>query len=44
VRQYGDGNRKVVGYLVGQGMKASGGSDNPMLFNRLLVERQEARS
>lgn len=41
VRQYHAGNRKVLGYLVGQCMKASGGSGNPKLFNRLLTERLE---
>ena len=41
VRQYHGGNRKVVGYLVGQCMKASGGSGNPKLFNKLLVQRLE---
>ena len=41
VRQYRAGNTKVLGYLVGQCMKASGGSGNPKLFNRLLAERLE---
>ena len=41
VRQYREGNRKVVGFLVGQCMKASKGSGNPKLFNQLLVERLE---
>ena len=40
-QQYRAGNRKVVGFLVGQCMKASGGTGNPKLFNRLLVERLE---
>ena len=39
VRQYRAGNHKVVGYLVGQCMKAAHGSGNPKLFNRLLTER-----
>ncbi|WP_130812571.1 Asp-tRNA(Asn)/Glu-tRNA(Gln) amidotransferase subunit GatB [Olsenella sp. Marseille-P4559] len=39
VQQYRDGNKKVVGYLVGQCMKASKGSGNPKLFNKLLAER-----
>ena len=38
-QQYHDGNKKVVGYLVGQCMKASHGTGNPKLFNKLLVER-----
>ncbi len=42
VQQYRDGNKKVVGYLVGQCMKASKGSGNPKLFNKLLTERLEA--
>lgn len=40
-QQYRTGNRKVVGFLVGQCMKASGGAGNPKLFNQLLVERLE---
>ncbi|MBR1829740.1 MAG: Asp-tRNA(Asn)/Glu-tRNA(Gln) amidotransferase GatCAB subunit B, partial [Atopobiaceae bacterium] len=43
VRQYQAGNRKVVGFLVGQCMKASKGSGNPKLFNQLLQERLEER-
>ena len=39
VRQYHDGNRKVVGFLVGQCMKASRGTGNPKLFNQLIRER-----
>ena len=35
-RQYRDGNQKVIGYLVGQCMKASRGKGNPKLFNELL--------
>jgi aspartyl-tRNA(Asn)/glutamyl-tRNA(Gln) amidotransferase subunit B len=42
VRQYREGNRKVLGYLVGQCMRAAGGSGNPKAFNRLLSERLEA--
>ena len=41
VRQYREGNRKVVGFLVGQCMRASGGTGNPKLFNRLLRDRLE---
>jgi len=40
-QQYRDGNKKVVGFLVGQCMKASKGSGNPKLFNRLLTQRLE---
>ena len=36
VRQYRDGNTKVLGFLVGQCMKASRGKGNPKLFNELL--------
>ena len=39
VRQYQDGNKKVVGILVGQCMKASRGNGNPKLFNQLLRQR-----
>jgi aspartyl-tRNA(Asn)/glutamyl-tRNA(Gln) amidotransferase subunit B len=39
VRQYRDGNKKVVGFLVGQCMKASHGTGNPKLFNQLLRQR-----
>ncbi len=41
VRQYQQGNTKVVGYLVGQCMKASRGTGNPKLFNQLLRQRLE---
>ena len=41
VQQYQEGNKKVVGFLVGQCMKASKGTGNPKLFNQLLVERLE---
>ncbi len=41
VQQYYDGNKKVVGYLVGQCMKASRGTGNPKLFNKLLTARLE---
>ena len=41
VRQYREGNKKVLGYLVGQCMKASKGTGNPKLFNQLLRERLE---
>ena len=39
VQQYKDGNTKVIGYLVGQCMKAAKGSGNPKAFNQLLAER-----
>jgi aspartyl-tRNA(Asn)/glutamyl-tRNA(Gln) amidotransferase subunit B len=39
VQQYHDGNEKVVGFLVGQCMRASKGSGNPKMFNQLLVRR-----
>jgi aspartyl-tRNA(Asn)/glutamyl-tRNA(Gln) amidotransferase subunit B len=41
VAQYKDGNTKVVGYLVGQCMKASKGTGNPKLFNQLLTAALE---
>jgi aspartyl-tRNA(Asn)/glutamyl-tRNA(Gln) amidotransferase subunit B len=42
VRQYREGNEKVVGFLVGQCMRAARGGGNPKLFRKLLVERLEA--
>lgn len=42
VAQYKAGNRKVVGYLVGQCMKASKGKGNPKRFNEMLVAKLEA--
>ncbi|WP_455137665.1 Asp-tRNA(Asn)/Glu-tRNA(Gln) amidotransferase subunit GatB [Thermophilibacter sp.] len=41
VQQYRDGNKKVLGFLVGQCMKAAKGSGNPKAFNRMLAERLE---
>lgn len=41
VQQYKDGNTKVVGFLVGQCMKASRGKGNPKLFNQLLSQKLE---
>lgn len=35
-QQYRGGNQKVIGFLVGQCMKASRGTGNPKLFNELL--------
>lgn len=35
-QQYRDGNQKVLGFLVGQCMRASKGQGNPKLFNELL--------
>lgn len=42
VEQFRGGNRKVVGFLVGQCMKESHGKGNPKLFNQLLTSRLEA--
>jgi aspartyl-tRNA(Asn)/glutamyl-tRNA(Gln) amidotransferase subunit B len=39
VAQYKGGNAKVIGYLVGQCMKASKGKGNPKLFNQLLAQK-----
>ena len=36
--QYRDGNVKVIGYLIGQCMRSSGGRGNPKLFKQLLAE------
>ena len=41
-QQYRDGNQKVLGFLVGQCMKASRGSGNPKRFNELLRAALEA--
>ena len=42
VQQYRDGNKKVLGFLVGQCMKAAKGSGNPKAFNKMLTERLES--
>lgn len=39
VKQYQDGKEKVIGYLVGQVMKASKGKLNPKQVNQLLCEK-----
>lgn len=39
VRQYREGNAKVIGFLVGQCMRESKGKGNPKRFNELLRER-----
>ena len=39
VAQYRAGKTQVIGYLVGQCMKASAGSGNPKLFRQLLADR-----
>jgi aspartyl-tRNA(Asn)/glutamyl-tRNA(Gln) amidotransferase subunit B len=39
VKQYRDGNRKVLGYFVGQVMKASQGKANPQQVNELLRKK-----
>lgn len=39
VRQYRDGNARVLGFLVGQVMRATKGQANPRLVNQLLGER-----
>jgi aspartyl-tRNA(Asn)/glutamyl-tRNA(Gln) amidotransferase subunit B len=38
-QKFRDGNEGVLGFLVGQVMKASGGSANPKLAQELLRER-----
>jgi aspartyl-tRNA(Asn)/glutamyl-tRNA(Gln) amidotransferase subunit B len=42
VEQYRGGNKRVVGFLVGQCMKDSKGKGNPKLFNQLLTAKLEA--
>ena len=39
VRQYGEGNHKVIVFLIGQCMKASRGAGNPKRYGQLLRER-----
>jgi Asp-tRNA(Asn)/Glu-tRNA(Gln) amidotransferase B subunit len=39
VEKFRAGNESVIGFLVGQVMKASGGSANPKLAQQLLRER-----
>jgi len=36
VKQYKEGNEKILGYFVGQVMKASGGKANPKVVNEIL--------
>lgn len=43
VQQYKDGNQKIIGYLVGQAMKASKGQGNPKLINEILREELKER-
>jgi aspartyl-tRNA(Asn)/glutamyl-tRNA(Gln) amidotransferase subunit B len=38
VEQYKSGKTAIIGFLVGQCMKNSGGAGNPKLFNELLSE------
>ena len=42
VQQYLDGKTKVVGFLVGQVMKASKGKANPKEVNQMMVEKLNA--
>jgi len=39
VQQYRDGKTKVIGFLVGQAMKATGGKANPAQLNELLKRK-----
>ena len=41
VEQYRAGQTKVLGFLVGQVMKASGGKANPAQVNQLLKQQLE---
>ena len=36
VEQYRDGNEKVIGWFVGQVMRATGGKANPQTVNEIL--------
>lgn len=42
IQQYRDGNKKVVGYLVGQCMKHVQGAGNPKLFKKLLLDKLDS--
>ena len=39
VEQFKSGNEKILGFFVGQAMKASQGKANPKLLNQLLREK-----
>jgi aspartyl-tRNA(Asn)/glutamyl-tRNA(Gln) amidotransferase subunit B len=39
VQDYKDGNKRSIGFLVGQVMKASKGKANPQLVNKILAEK-----
>ena len=39
VEDYKNGKKNVVGFLVGQCMKASKGKGNPKMINRMLAEK-----
>jgi aspartyl-tRNA(Asn)/glutamyl-tRNA(Gln) amidotransferase subunit B len=39
VAQFKEGKQQVLGYLVGQAMKASGGKANPSKVNELLKKK-----
>jgi aspartyl-tRNA(Asn)/glutamyl-tRNA(Gln) amidotransferase subunit B len=39
VAQFKEGKQQVLGYLVGQAMKASGGKANPSKVNELLKRK-----
>ncbi len=41
VKQYREGKTKVLGFFVGQVMKASGGKADPQIVNRLLTKKLE---
>ncbi len=43
VKAYLEGNTKVTGFFVGQIMKATGGSANPKIANKLLLEELKKR-
>lgn len=39
IERFRDGEQKVIGFLVGQVMRATGGKADPQVVNRLLTER-----
>ena len=42
VEQYQSGKTQVIGFLVGQCMKQSGGTGNPKIFNELISQKLKA--
>jgi aspartyl-tRNA(Asn)/glutamyl-tRNA(Gln) amidotransferase subunit B len=43
VEEYRSGKEKVIGFFVGQAMKATGGKANPALLQQLMVKKLMSR-